>query len=161
MNYGFCTYDYEKENNTFYMLRDCNNNQVLVFQFSYGDNCVLCSTEMDANKGRFQSPPAWLFFSVNYTRHDQKVNCLDLPKIIKVQDLSFKLICCSIVVNGKTSASHFKGIFLIEDQFHMLEDLTPTSKRIMKISLLLLIILIFSRIILMRLIRNTCNLDKG
>ena len=57
MNCGFCTYNYnEKENNQFYILRDCNNN--LDFQFPYADNCMLCNIEMDACKARLQSPPA-------------------------------------------------------------------------------------------------------
>ena len=130
MNCGFFTYDYEKENDQFYMLRDGNNK--VVFQFSNGDNCMLCNTEMDSSIGRFTAVTAGVvvFFTVNYTRHDQKVNCLDLPKIIKVQGLSFKLICGSIVVNEKTSASHFKGIFLVEEQFHMLDDLTPINRKL-------------------------------
>jgi hypothetical protein len=62
----------------------------------------------------FESTPAWLFIDVNYGGgRNEKVNCSEVPKLIKVNELNFNLLYCQIVVNAHSStAAHFKGIFL-------------------------------------------------
>ena len=65
--------------------------------------------------GHFSISPAWLYFDVSYEKNDRSklVNCLELPKIIELQNVRFKLILAQILVNQNRKESHFKGIFLL------------------------------------------------
>ena len=132
-----CDFSQFKESTEFYFNHDANNN--LIYELSFGDICPLCNQKMDGNKGRFSSNPAWLFFDVNYNHKSfEKVNCSELPKVIQINELSFKLLCCQIIVNEQSKAgAHFKGIFLIDDSFYLIDDLkkdvklnVPTSHKV-------------------------------
>jgi hypothetical protein len=119
----FCSHEErDKQLMHFYFNTDINNN--LIHTFSHGYECPLCEQTMNTRKGRFISTPAWLVFDINYKDHSTNVNCYDVPKLITVNEFTFKLLCCQIHTNeaSKTSA-HFKGIFLIEDIFYMVDDL--------------------------------------
>jgi hypothetical protein len=69
------------------------------------------------------------FFDIHYKSFDEKVHCSDVPKFIRVNKLTYKLLCCQIIVNAQSkTAAHFKGIFLIDDCFFLVDDLYPGKK---------------------------------
>ena len=98
------------------MYKDKNNN--LTHTFSEEFECPGCGQTMVELGGKFLSTPAWLFFDVNYD-NDVKVNCSDVPKTIKVNEFTYKLILCQIRMSHM---AHFKGIFLINDKFYLLDE---------------------------------------
>jgi hypothetical protein len=84
---------------------------------------------MATRRGRFSLTPAWLFFDVNYRENQNSVNCSDVPKLIIVNELKFKLLCCQIHTNQESkTGAHFKGIFLIDGLFYMIDDLKKDKK---------------------------------
>ena len=123
-----CDYSQFKESNAFYFKHDANNN--LIYELSFSDQCPLCKQKMDGNKGRFSLTPAWMFFDFNYSHgSSKKVNCSEVPKELKINELSFKLLCCQIIVNEQSkTGAHFKGIFLIDDLFYLIDDLKKDKK---------------------------------
>jgi hypothetical protein len=115
--------DRETELNQLYFNRDENNS--LTHTFSHGSKCPACCQTMIHRGGQFLSTPAWLFFDVNYTDNMVKLNCYEAPLSIRLNELTFKLLCCQIKMSHM---AHFKGIFLIEDTFYMLDDLNSQKK---------------------------------
>ena len=71
-----------------------------------------------------------MFFDFNYSHgSSKKVNCSEVPKELKINELSFKLLCCQIIVNEQSkTGAHFKGIFLIDDLFYLIDDLKKDKK---------------------------------
>jgi hypothetical protein len=100
----------------FYFTKYADNN--LVYEITFGEKCQYCRKKISGNKGRFESTPAWLYFDFNYRTNIDSVNHTHVPKMISVGDLNYKLLYCQI-----KDGDHFRGIFLIHDNFYMIDDL--------------------------------------
>jgi hypothetical protein len=57
------------------------------------------------------------------TRREDYLTCNQLEKEIKVQNLTFQLLVAQIIFNENKSSAHFKGLFLIDDKFYLIDDL--------------------------------------
>ena len=118
----FCHHEELIESNQFCFIRDLNNN--IVEQFLYEAQCSVCNIKAENINGSFVSTPIWLFFDIHYKCFDEKVHCSDVPKFIRVNKLTYKLLCCQIIVNAQSkTAAHFKEVFLIDDCFLLVDDL--------------------------------------
>ena len=53
-----------------------------------------------------------------------------MPKLIKIKDLCFKLLLSQIIIDENKITAHFKGIFLINDTFYLIDDLDNGNKKL-------------------------------
>ena len=81
--------------------------------------------------GHFLKSPCWLYFDVLYDINEKRtLTCQMLPKSIIKQNFRFKLILAQIIVNGGTKNAHFKGIFLINENFFLIDDLQKNKRNL-------------------------------
>ena len=93
--------------------------------------CRNCGGEMSEVVGSvsFLVCPSWLYFDVHYEINDKRqLTCLMLPMHIRINNLDFKLIMAQIIVNSRTKNAHFKGIFLINEKFFLIDDLCKNNR---------------------------------
>ena len=53
-----------------------------------------------------------------------------MPKLIIIKDLCFKLLLSQIIIDENKITAHFKGIFLINDTFYLIDDLDNGNKKL-------------------------------
>ena len=102
-------------------------------QYSLGKHyCSKCRKIMSVIKGseNFLTKPAWLYFDINYLQKNQKLSCFRIPKRIEINELNFKLIIAQILVNENKEDAHFKGVFLINDSYFLLNDLDQGNREL-------------------------------
>ncbi len=113
--------------NQFFYSINSNNVYKPLFYLEYF--CDTCKSVLSEKSGAFVSNPAWLYFDMNYrqtnTRREDYLTCNHLEKESpeKVQNLTFQLLVAQIIFNENKSSAHFKGLFLIDDKFYLIDDL--------------------------------------
>ena len=66
------------------------------------------------------------------TQHKQSemLGCYQLPQNILIENSSFKLITAQIIVNQGKENAHFKGIYFINDNFYLIDDLDKDNREL-------------------------------
>lgn len=88
---------------------------------------------------KFENPPPFIFFETLNINNLTELNVNDFPLIINIDNLIYKLLCCSIHYPSPDDEetqilSHFKAIFRLNDTFFEVDDL-DRSKKLKTISL--------------------------
>ena len=58
------------------------------------------------------------------------LGCYQFPQIILIQNSSSKLITAQIITNQGKENAHLKGIYLINDNFYLIDDLDKQSREL-------------------------------
>jgi hypothetical protein len=107
--------------NEFYYKFDENKN--LKLNIFDNEICHLCKEKSQIKMSFKDSPCPWLIIDTLYRNGDSKIYMTDISKLIQINELEFKLLCCSI--NFKNV--HFKSVFNLEEMFIVVDDLNPKS----------------------------------
>lgn len=99
--------------------------------------CNVCQTSNA--KLSFENQPFGLFIEPLHSRRSV-FQLDDYPKILKVFDCSFKLLCCTFLA----SSDHFKALFWINDCFYLVDDLDRNKKLDPKNTEFIIIFLFYS-----------------
>ena len=86
-------------------------------------NCKKCKNKIKTSI-RFDYNPNFLFIeSMN-----NNIFAYEIPKLLKIDGKSYKLLCVTIFKEAEEQElGHFIGLFLIDDIFYAVDDLTQTS----------------------------------
>ena len=97
-----------------------------IYEFEY-ESCRNCCKKMDLMDLQFRSVPAWLYLDTVYGDNQLNNNLghTMLPKKLKINNYTYQLLLAQIIIisDDINIANHFKGIFLINNNFYLIDDL--------------------------------------
>jgi hypothetical protein len=92
--------------------------------------CRKCQNSVKSKfRGNFCVKPGFLYCEMFYSEINDStthIKCHELPKLISLNNLNFKLLLAQIYINN----NHFKGIFLLDEKFVLIDDLQHGNKRL-------------------------------
>jgi hypothetical protein len=124
-----CKLSYSLQSDTFFFHFDEVNENI---QYSFAVRyCNLCSNKiLSKNNGTFLSIPAWLYFDVNYDLDSNfKLHINHVPRIISINGDSYKFLC-AIINNTVNKINHFRGIFLLDEKYCFVDDLSHNKNNL-------------------------------
>lgn len=100
---------------------DTNNNPAI--SITSNRSCKLCLRKMKSFIAFTRTPP-WLVIG-NTQMHN--ICATDLPEEIKIDELSFKLLCATFFNENQNNPNlnHFKSVFFINGEAHVYDDCNP------------------------------------
>jgi hypothetical protein len=114
--------NYESDYYTF--SRDSSNE--IFHDFFLLLECRLCRRVVKSkHKGNFNIEPAFLYCETFYKDNTANLKCNQLPRYIEINDLNYKLLLAQIKIG-----EHFKGIFLLNEKFYLIDDLQHKNRRL-------------------------------
>jgi hypothetical protein len=95
-----CKYSLGIKESDFYMFsRDDSNKLTHDFFFA---KCRKCKTDVSCSlSGNFNINPAFLYCEMSYKNTTKPINCYELPKLLKINNLTFKLLLAQNVNKDK------------------------------------------------------------
>ncbi len=88
--------------------------------------CTLCRKIVKSKlQGIFNVKPAFLYCETFYKDNTVNLNCYQLPRYLEIRSLTYKLLLAQIKIKD-----HFKGIFLLSDNFFLIDDLQNKNKKL-------------------------------
>ena len=94
-------------------------NNIVIFYSSYTGNCSQCRTAISTSIGPFFVNTNFIFIE---SYHEIFIN--ELPKEITINEKRFRLLCATVY---KSTIRHFVGLYLINDDFYIVDDLGQTT----------------------------------